>query len=174
MANGSIRVNVPKLDLQTELQKQLADLVGQATANKVATELILEMCEEGGYVPIGNADRIDSGYGFKDTLPGLLRTTGRATEKLVIWDTPYAHYVWEGIIYGPNIPIHMQGSPRVVVGWASKPGVKKHPTGRQMEYSTLRAERHWVQAMLRNERRVFNNAVTRKLKAIAKKRGKTW
>ena len=36
----------------------------------------------------------------------------------VIWNTPYAHYQYMGIVYGPNIPILQDG---VLMGWFSPP-----------------------------------------------------
>lgn len=48
------------------------------------------------------------------------------------YNTPYAHYQYEGIVYGPNIPIRdAQGN---ITGWYSPP--KKNPTGRPLQYHT--------------------------------------
>lgn len=48
------------------------------------------------------------------------------------YNTPYAHYQYEGIVYGPNIPIRdAEGN---ITGWYSPPS--KHPTGRKMQYHT--------------------------------------
>ena len=41
----------------------------------------------------------------------------------VYYNSPYAHYQFEGIVYGPNIPIFENG---VIVGWWSRPN--KQPT----------------------------------------------
>lgn len=51
----------------------------------------------------------------------------------VIWNTPYAHYQYMGIVYGPNIPIKRDG---VLVGWFSPPGRPKTPTDRELKYDT--------------------------------------
>lgn len=53
---------------------------------------------------------------------------------------PYAHYIYEGEIYGPNYPKRENG---VIVSWSSPP--KKHPTGRMMQYHGL-GSRHWDEA----------------------------
>lgn len=43
---------------------------------------------------------------------------------------PYAHYQYEGEVWGPNIPIKENG---IVVGWWSPP--VKYPTGRRLKHS---------------------------------------
>lgn len=65
----------------------------------------------------------------------------------VVWDTPYAHYQYVGIVYGPNIPIIQDG---VLMGWFSPPGRKKYPTDRQLTYDTAQnpmAGSHWFERM---------------------------
>lgn len=54
---------------------------------------------------------------------------------------PYAHYAYEGLVYGPNVPIVQGGA---VVGYYS-PTAPKHPTGAMMHYSGM-GSRHWDQA----------------------------
>ena len=49
----------------------------------------------------------------------------------VIWNTPYAHYQYMGIVYGPNIPIIEDG---VLMGYFSPPGRPKSPTERELTY----------------------------------------
>lgn len=64
----------------------------------------------------------------------------------VHYTSPYAHYQWEGEVYGPNYPIKENGE---VVGFYSPP--HKTPTGKQLKYSTFRhplATSHWDKAML--------------------------
>ena len=51
----------------------------------------------------------------------------------VIWNTPYAHYQYMGIVYGPNIPIRQDG---ILMGWFSPPGRPKYPTDRELTYDT--------------------------------------
>ena len=65
----------------------------------------------------------------------------------VVWDTPYAHYQYTGIAYGPNIPIIQDG---VLMGWFSPPGRKKYPTDRQLTYDKAQnpmAGSHWFERM---------------------------
>lgn len=54
---------------------------------------------------------------------------------LVIWNTPYAHYQYMGIVYGPNIPVIQDG---ILMGWFSPPGRPKHPTDRELTYDTAK------------------------------------
>nr|WP_325297913.1 minor capsid protein [uncultured Dysosmobacter sp.] len=47
---------------------------------------------------------------------------------------PYAHYMYYGEVYGPNIPVFEDDS-GVPTRFFSPPGQKKHPTGRELQYS---------------------------------------
>lgn len=72
---------------------------------------------------------------------------------------PYAHYMYMGEVYGPNIPIIEDG---IVVGWFSPKGKPKHPTGRPINYSTEShplASKEWDKAMMRDKSEVFLDAV---------------
>ena len=52
----------------------------------------------------------------------------------VIYPGPYAHYMYYGEVYGPNIPVFEDDSGEPT-RWFSPPGREKHPTGRPLEYS---------------------------------------
>ena len=54
---------------------------------------------------------------------------------VVTYPGPYAHYLYHGIVYGPNIPVFEDDS-GVPTRWFSPPGQKKHPTGAQLTYKT--------------------------------------
>ena len=57
------------------------------------------------------------------------------------YNTPYAHYQYEGIVYGPNIPIRdAEGN---ITGWYSPPS--KQPTGRPLTYHTEGTGDHWFE-----------------------------
>lgn len=65
---------------------------------------------------------------------------------IVEYRSPYAHYQYKGIVYGPNYPVKEGG---VIVGWKSPP--RKTPTDRKLEYSKFRhplATSHWDKAMV--------------------------
>lgn len=53
----------------------------------------------------------------------------------VVWPGPYAHYMYYGEVYGPNIPIFGDDSGEPT-GFFSPPGAKKTPTGRELQYNT--------------------------------------
>lgn len=92
---------------------------------------------------------------------GMLSTNTRVTPQYVEYISPYAHYMYEGVVYGPNIPIMENG---VIVGWFSQPGVSKQPTGRQINYSHEmhdRATHHWEQAMIAERGTEFLADVTK-------------
>lgn len=53
----------------------------------------------------------------------------------IVYPGPYAHYMYYGEVYGPNIPVFEDDS-GVPTRYFSPPGQKKHPTGRALEYKT--------------------------------------
>ncbi len=64
---------------------------------------------------------------------------------IVHYQSPYAHYQYEGVVYGPNYPIFDGGE---VVGFYSSP--HKTPTGQKLNYSHARhplATSKWDKAM---------------------------
>lgn len=48
------------------------------------------------------------------------------------YDTPYAHYMYRGEVYGPNIP--QKDAAGNIIGWRSPKGKAKYPTGRPLQY----------------------------------------
>ena len=117
---------------------------------------------------------------------GALRRSAIVTHETISWGRglPYAHYQYEGEIYGPNYPIIKGGR---IVGWYSKPGVPKHPTGRKMGpytkgnewlgypfgYSEPGTSHHWDEEFNKSLRwkAQANKEITRYLKKECKKRG---
>lgn len=74
-------------------------------------------------------------------LAGSANTATKIGSGEVIYDTPYARYLYYGEVYGPNIPITENG---VIVGYWSPP--EKEGTGRKLQYSTEKntmAGSHW-------------------------------
>lgn len=74
---------------------------------------------------------------------GALRSSVRYPKDIdggeIEYNTPYAHYLYTGEVYGPNIPIKdAQGN---IIGWRSPP--KKSPTGRRLQYHTEGTSDHW-------------------------------
>lgn len=69
------------------------------------------------------------------TLANSAYTVTRIGSGVVEWPGPYAHYMYYGEVYGPNIPVFDDagGEP---TGFFSPPNQKKSPTGRDLQYST--------------------------------------
>ncbi len=53
----------------------------------------------------------------------------------VVYPGPYAHYLYYGEVYGPNIPVFEDDS-GVPTRYYSPKGVTKYPTGRPLSYNT--------------------------------------
>lgn len=100
---------------------------------------------------------------------GVLAQTTEITAQSVHYLVPYAHYMYTGEIYGPNIPIKDELGE--IVGWWSPPGQPKYPTGRPITYSTEKhplATKEWDKVMLRDKKDEF----TREIKEILKMRAR--
>ena len=52
----------------------------------------------------------------------------------------YAHYMFNGKVYGPNLPITKGGA---VLGWYSIKNATKYPTGKPLQYTKPLATAHW-------------------------------
>lgn len=75
------------------------------------------------------------------------------TSKEVVYNQPYAHYQYEGVVYSPSYPKYENG---VVVGWTSPP--EKHPTNRHLNYRSdfhPYATDHWDKVMFRERGKDF-------------------
>lgn len=103
---------------------------------------------EGGYVQkVVDAAVIRESAQYAPYDEGILAGSANTSTEIgsgeVVYDTPYARYLWYGEVYGPNIPIVENGA---VVGYWSPP--EKHPTGRQIEYNPGHnhlAGSHWCE-----------------------------
>lgn len=74
-------------------------------------------------------------------LAGSANTATEIGSGEVVYDTPYARYLYYGEVYGPNIPITENG---IITGYWSPP--EKFPTGEKLEYNTEKnpqAGSHW-------------------------------
>jgi hypothetical protein len=60
---------------------------------------------------------------------------------VIEWNTPFAHMIYTGIVYSPNIPI--KDADGNITGWFSPPGKKKTPTDRKLQYHTPGTTDHW-------------------------------
>lgn len=89
------------------------------------------------------------------------------TPEYVRYNTPYAHYHYEGITYGRNVPIIENG---IIVGWFSLPyeDGKKRPTGTELKFQKPKASAHWDKAMLAEKQEEFVKQVEKILTRRAK------
>lgn len=91
---------------------------------------------------------------------GNLANTIEITPEYLRYVQEYAHYIYTGEIYGPNIPIIENG---IIVDWRSPKGKgSKHPTDRPIQYSTsvhTNATSEWDKAMMREHGDEFTQQV---------------
>ena len=74
------------------------------------------------------ADHMDKYVPYRN---GELAYTTRTIEKnQIVYSAPYAHYMYEGKVMGPNVPIKENG---LVTGWFS-PQKPKNYTGKDITY----------------------------------------
>lgn len=120
---------------------------------------------------------------------GDLRESAEAKPSGVIYKTPYAHYQYEGKVYGQNLPkwyYSKADKTSYITGWYSIPGVKKTPTGRTLGqpgnwkgwdfgYSTPGTTHHWLEEAFKNGGKArFSKQATRVMKARARRLNKKW
>lgn len=77
---------------------------------------------------------------------------------------PYAHYMYEGVVYGPNVPIMHGGA---VTGYFS-PKEPKNNTGRALTYSTVysgKATKHWDVAAMPTQLPLLEQSIESYIKA---------
>lgn len=90
---------------------------------------------------------------------GVLAHDVTVTPEYVQYNSPYAHYMYTGIVYGPNIPIMSNGE---IIGYWSPPNQAKHPTGASIDYSKEKhplATHHWDKAAMDSQGDVFKSDV---------------
>ena len=56
---------------------------------------------------------------------------------IIVYPGPYAHYMYKGIVYGPNFPVEFDSEGNVLQ-WRSPKGKKKHATNRRLKYRGAR------------------------------------
>lgn len=118
-------------DVQELLQKFGLEIGGRV--QRFIDQTVIDDCQP--YVP-ASPDR---------TLEFSAQVSTEIGSGKVIWNTPYAHYQYMGIVYGPNIPILQDG---VLMGYFSPPGRPKQPTDRELTYDTAQnpmAGSHWFE-----------------------------
>lgn len=108
------------------------------------------------YVPIDVSEM----YGESEHPNGHMVDNVEITPEYFKYPGPYAHYMYEGLVYGPNIPLF--NAEGVIVGWRSPKGKKKHPTGSTFNYTNApEATDHWDKAALTEHRGEIEKEIRR-------------
>ena len=104
-------INVQKF--RTKKQEKLLTLLNDKQVRKTVNVYIKDAINP--YVPMKS---------------GALRDSAYVTPYSIVWGRglKYGGYQYRGVIYGPNLPIAINGSP----AWRSRKGIKKHPTERMI------------------------------------------
>ncbi|MCH5210437.1 MAG: hypothetical protein J1F01_05670 [Oscillospiraceae bacterium] len=95
---------------------------------------------------------------------GMLTGNLNITPEYVQYNSPYAHYQYTELVYGPNIPVIKNGE---IVGYWSPPN--KHPTGAQLNHNVkgqkhALASSHWDKRMMEDKGDEFTEEVGRIIK----------
>ena len=99
---------------------------------------------------------------YKDYVPmksGELYGQVTIEPKTITHTAPYAHYQYEGVMYGPNYPIMENGA---IAGFFSMPNRKKSATGRKLKYSHdlhPKATREWDKAAAPTQKKKLERAM---------------
>lgn len=75
----------------------------------------------------------------------LRRNVDLSNPNVIVYQSPYAHYMYEGKAMGPNIPIKNKAGQ--ITGWYSPKGKKKSYTGNDIVYHTAGTGDHWDERM---------------------------
>ena len=106
---------------------------------------------------------------------GNLYQTTTITADYIHYTLPYAHYMYEGIVYGPNFAILEDGTicfgkppeGALIEGWRSPKGKgSKHPTSRKLNYSQEKhqqASAHWDKVAMQTQLPQFKVVMESKL-----------
>lgn len=81
---------------------------------------------------------------FLPWLNGTLAARTRILDDEIIYPGPYAHYLWEGIVYVD--PQTGAAGFRLPDGtWRSRTGVRKVPSGKSLVFTRSSAQPHWIE-----------------------------
>lgn len=92
---------------------------------------------------------------------GVLFQNVEITPKYIRYIQEYAHYMYIGAVYGPNIPIKDKVTGEVT-GWFSPPGQKKKPTGKSIVYNKDKhplATKEWDKVAMQTQLELFEKQV---------------
>lgn len=123
------------VDIDFPSAEELIERYGFGDHGRVQTEIdscVLRFCDP--YLPWDTGALRNSGFTDSDIGSGEVRWAPYGGGGVVSGPS-YAHYLYYGEVYGPNIPIEFDelGNP---TAWRSPAGKAKHATGRDLSYST--------------------------------------
>lgn len=156
----------PSKNYITNLQRELLNMCNDDKVLTGINQIIADITTP--YVPMDNGEFHSS---VETDYPGRLRDSVQVGPKEIRWTTQYAHYVYRGDTYGPNIPIHPKGDPHTIIGFYSPKGETKYPTGARLNYTTANTGSLWFNTMIEQQRRTMSLRITNYLKRECKKRG---
>lgn len=168
-----VRLNNISEEYATTLQRQFKETVTNEAVLKEINQTIADMIRP--YVPEDNGI-----YAPHNDYEGpSLRESVRVGPHEISWNTPYAHYMYMGQLYGPNFPIYAKGNPKEIIGFYSPEGSgskypmasSARPDGR-LQYTTEGTGPKWWDLMLAvsQNRRTMNIRITNILKKAFKNR----
>lgn len=99
----------------------------------------------------------------------ILAGTAKALAEYILYDTPYAHYIWEGrLMVDPDTGKGAFYNPEY--GFWSRPGIPKvyDPKGRKLQYQAAAATAHWDDTAWANHREEMMEGITKILAQRAK------
>ena len=163
MAEGEIRITIQDVGMATAIQRKLSYLLQDAEVREGVLDIVKDAITP--FVP-------------QDT--GELALNTYIEDDEIVWDSPYAHYQYEGVVYAPNKAVWNYNN---IVGWRTPKGVEKYPTDRTLGtpgylngwtfgYTTFGTTHHWDKEMMkdRNARRAMNIRITAYLKRMAREK----
>ena len=112
-------------------------------------------------------EKMNDAYVPKDS-GALISSSYVDGECNIHYNTPYAHYMYMGEVYGQNIPFFDENGN--IIMWRSKKGVTKTPTGRDITYhpeGTTRGS-HWDVKMVNVEK----DDIVKRMEEFVKARGR--
>ena len=151
MISITARLNLP-LEGAGELLEACGLEIG-GRVQKAIDQSVIDFCQP--YVP-ASPDRV---------LEGSAQLSTEIGSGLVIWNTPYAHYLYVGEVYGPNFLTDVEGDG--ILEWRSYKGRPKYPTGRELTYDTSQnplAGPRWFERMKADRLNDLLNVAQRAIK----------
>lgn len=145
---SSIKITLKKVNLQgfkAKMQSYVTDeRVLQATANATEEALKPYLPDFGGGTMLQGTPKVDDGKAVVEYRAETIG--GRSNDNPGGYEVDLAHYLNEGIKYGPNYLVKdTKGITGNEFRWVSPKGKSKKPTG---ELSYAHGEAHWEKEML--------------------------